>query len=130
MSLRRKAGPLSGALLSLLLTIGCAYHAADQQARQDASTTGKYKVELTTDAEKVQGTCHYVQSIQPDLLPPRHRPTDGELPDYFRQEAAYLGADTVLVRGRVGEAYVCGPTPINPDGSARTLPGTPTPPPQ
>jgi len=118
------------AFLPLVVTIGCAYHVADHQARQDASSTGKYKVELTTDSERVQGTCHYVQSIQPDLLPPRYRPTDGELPDYFRQEAAYLGADTVLVRGRVGEAYVCGPGPLNPDGSVRTLPGTPTPLPQ
>jgi len=117
-------------LLALVVTFGCAYHVADAQARQDASATGKYKVELTTDAEKVQGTCHYVKSIQPDLLPPRYRPTDAELPDYFRQEAAYLGADTVLVKGRVGEAYVCGPAPLNPDGSVRTLPANPTPSPR
>jgi hypothetical protein len=117
-------------LLPLLLTFGCAYHVADHQARQDASSTGKYKVELTTDSERVQGTCKYVRSIQPDQLAPRYRPTDAQLPDYFREQAAYYGADTVLVNGRIGEAYVCGPVPLNPDGSARTLPGTPTPPPR
>jgi hypothetical protein len=27
-----------------------------------------------------------------------------------------MGADTVLVRSKVGEAYQCGPTPLNADG--------------
>ncbi len=130
MPARHRCGRLSLAFLPLVVTIGCAYHVADHQARQDASSAGKYKVELTTDSERVQGTCKYVRNIQPDLLAPRYRPTDADLPDYFREQAAYYGADTVLVRGRVGEAYVCGPGPLNPDGSVRTLPAPPTPPPR
>jgi hypothetical protein len=124
-------GPLTVllALLALILTLGCSSHVADYQSRQQASSTGKYKVELTTDAERVAGTCKYVHTIQPDLIP-LNKPTDAQLPDYYRQEAAYYGADTVLVRGRIGEAYVCGPAPLNPDGSRRTLPPNPTPSPQ
>jgi len=117
----------AAAVALLVFSIACADHVADYQAHQQAQSTGKNSVRLTTDAETVMGTCKFVRSIQPDMIP-RNKPTDAELPDYFRAQAAYYGADTVLVKGRVGEAYVCGPGPLNPDGSVRKLPGTPTPP--
>jgi hypothetical protein len=114
--------------VSLILTTGCAQHVTDYQARQQAYSKSKEKVRLTTDAESVMGTCKYVRTLQPDLI--RNPPTDAQLPDYYRAEAAYYGADTVLVKGRIGEAYVCGPGPPNPDGSVRTLPASATPPPK
>ena len=98
---RRGRGAPIAALLGfapLILSLGCS-HVADYQSRQQASSTGKDKVELTTDAERVVGTCKFVRAIQPDLIP-LNKPTDAQLPDYYRQEAAYYGADTVLVRGR------------------------------
>jgi hypothetical protein len=95
---------------------GCAHAAAKDEAHTLANGVGKYKVHLTTERERVMGTCKYIRMIQPDL-DPVHRPTPAELPDYLRVEAVLMGADTVLVEGRVGEAYICGPGPLNPDGS-------------
>jgi len=102
--------------LGCIAVIGCA-HAADKDvARKLAHDMGKYKVHLTTEREKVMGTCTYVRAIQPDL-DPVHPPTSAELPDYLRVEAVLMGADTVLIEGRIGEAYICGPGPLNPDGT-------------
>jgi hypothetical protein len=67
----------------------------------------------------VVGSCEFVRNIIADDEP-AFRPTDAELPDYFKTQAAYIGADTVVVRGRTAEAYICGPGPLNPDGTRRT----------
>jgi hypothetical protein len=104
------------AALSGLAVMGCAHAADKDEARRLANGVGKYKVHLTTEREKVMGTCTYVRAIQPDL-DPVHPPTSAEVPDYFRVEAVLMGADTVLVEGRIGEAYICGPGPLNPDGT-------------
>lgn len=102
----------------------CAQLSERDKNREQAKTTGKYKVRLTDDVESVQGTCKFVQSIVPDM-DPIQSPTKAQLEDYYRVEGVLLGADTVLVRGRTtgsyrtGEAYLCGPTPLNPDGSPR-----------
>jgi hypothetical protein len=114
-------------LLSFMtLTFGCADHVADYQARQQAYSTGKFKVTLTADSEKVLGTCKYVRTIQPDLIP-RNKPTDAQLPDYYRAEGAYDGANTVLVEGRTGEAYNCAPGTVFSDAPAGAANPAPTP---
>jgi hypothetical protein len=114
-------------LLSSAGLIGCVYAKAKDEAQTEAEHTGQYKVRLTTDREHVVGTCKFVHTIQPDYNP-TGRPTDAQLPSYFRVEAVLLGADTVLVDGRIGEAYICGPGPLNPDGSLHTLSPAGTPP--
>ena len=98
--------------------VGCAHLAEADKNRELANRSGKYKVRLTDSAESVQGTCKFVRTIVPDM-DPIQSPTKAQLDDYFRVEAVLLGADTVLVSGRTGEAYLCGPTPLNPDGSPR-----------
>jgi hypothetical protein len=108
-------------LAAALSTLACAHAVAADSARQQAHTVGKYKVTLTTDREKVQGTCTFVNNIEPDFQP-AFAPSDEQLPDYLREEAVLLGADTVLVNGRIGEAYICGPGPLNPDGTLHSLP--------
>ena len=122
------------AALSLFIAIlalsGCAQVTEAEKARKEARTTGKYKVRLTEDSESVAGTCKFVRSINGDFdfSGPQ---TQAKIMDYFREEAVYYGADTVIVRDRVGEAYICGPGPLNPDGTLRSLSQPPpTPPPK
>ena len=123
----RSARQIAGAaLLTSLGVIGCANAFAKDQAKEQARSRGKYRVTLTTERERVAGHCKFVRSIMADGDPVRP-PTSGELPDYFRVEAVYMGADTVLVDGRVGEAYICGPGPLNPDGTLQ-VPPQPAPP--
>jgi hypothetical protein len=110
-------GTLGVALASLL---GCAYSKEAEQAYQLASTVGKNAVQLTDDVEFVQGRCSFVFNIVADDEP-MGRPTEAQLPDYFKTQAVLAGADTVLVRGRTGEAYICGPAPLNPDGTRRAV---------
>ncbi len=112
------------ALLGTTMAIGCAQSQAAQKANEDARTKGQYKVRLTTNGESVAGDCKYVSLIQPDQDPVAPVP-EPQLADYFRTQAVLKGADTVVVRGRVGEAYICGPTPLNPDGTPRTQYDTP-----
>jgi hypothetical protein len=100
----------------------CAHAAEHDKAVSDAEHIGKYKVRLTTEREQVLGTCKYVTSIKPELDPIKI-PTSYELPDYYRVHAVLAGADTVVVTERVGEAYICGPGPLNPDGTLQTIPG-------
>jgi hypothetical protein len=103
----------------MLVCLGCAQTQAAQQARTDAKTKGKYKVRLTTDAESVVGVCKFVAMIEPQQ-DPVGMVSESQYPDYFRTEAVYKGADTVLVRGgKIGEAYICGPGPLNPDGTLK-----------
>jgi hypothetical protein len=102
-------------------TFSCTQIVANDEALRQAQTVGKDHVHLSTEVEKVTGTCAFVRTIDPDQDPVR-APTDAELPDYLKVEAVLMGADTVLVKGRLGEAYVCGPGPLNPDGTLRTLP--------
>ncbi len=119
--------PLSGwaaALVGLLGLAGCAQINEAKKQHELARTQGKYHVLLTYDVESVAGRCKFVHNIVPDDEP-GWRPTNAELPDYFKTEAAYIGADTVVVRERVGEAYICGPAPLNPDGTRRTADPTP-----
>ena len=103
------------------LAAGCAQVSEAQKGRDQAKATGKYKVRLTEDSESVVGTCKFVTSINADFNF-KGPQTQAGLYDYFREEAVYASADTVLVRGRLGEAYICGPGPLNPDGTLRTLP--------
>jgi hypothetical protein len=121
----RAAVALAGLLVCLT---ACAQLTAQDKAKQQAVASGKYKVRLTTDAEKVEGTCKFVHAIWPDDDPVQI-PTNEQLPDYYRVKGVLLGADTVLVRGRTGDAYICGPGPLNPDGSLQTLPPPGAPPP-
>jgi hypothetical protein len=109
------------------LAAGCAQVSEAEKGRKQAKASGKYKVKLTEDSESVVGTCKFVVSINADFnfTGPQ---TQAGLYDYFREEAVYAGGDTVLVRGRVGEAYICGPGPLNPDGTLRTLPQPSAPP--
>ena len=93
-----------------------------------ARTRGKYRVTITTERERVAGTCKFVRTIMADA--DAHRPSNAELPDYFRVEAVYIGADTVIVDGRTAEAYICGPSPLNPDGSPQIPPQATTPAPR
>jgi hypothetical protein len=91
-----------------------------KKAHDLARTQGKYKVRLTDDVEGVAGRCKFVRNLVPDDEP-GFQPTEAQLPDYFRTEAVYNGADTVVVRGRIGEAYICGPGPLNPDGTRKRI---------
>ena len=112
-------------LLAMSLGLaGCAHAKEAEKQRELARTQGKHHVLLTYDVEKVAGRCKFVRNIVADDEP-GWRPTNAELPDYFKTEAAYIGADTVVVRERVGEAYICGPAPLNPDGTRRTADPTP-----
>lgn len=114
-----RRSPALSAIAALLLTASaCAHLTEADKAREQAKASGKYKVRLTEDAESVQGACKFVRSIVPDN-DPIISPTKGQLDDYYRVEGVLIGADTVLVNGRTGEAYVCGPSPLNPDGSRR-----------
>lgn len=113
-------------LLTSLALIACTSPLAKDPAREQAKSRGKYRVTLSTDRERVGGNCKFVRTILPDADGTRP-PTTAELPDYFRVEAVYIGADTVLIDGRVGEAYICGPGPLNPDGSLQAPLETPTP---
>jgi hypothetical protein len=109
----------AAAVLTLLLGfLACASLTEADKNREQAKRAGKYKVRLTEDAESVQGTCKFVRTIVPDM-DPILAPSKGQLDDYYRVEGVLMGADTVLVNGRTGEAYLCGPTPLNPDGSPR-----------
>ena len=106
-------------LIGLLALAGCASIRETEKAHKLAATQGKYKVRLTENMESVAGRCKFVRNLVADDEP-GFRPTDAQLPDYFRTEAVYNGADTVVVRGRIGEAYICGPAPLNPDGTRKT----------
>ena len=109
----------SAFVLTIMFCLGCAQTQAVQQARTDAKTKGKFKVRLTTNAEAVVGVCKFVTMIEPQQDPVGMIP-ESQYPDYFRIEAVYKGADTVLVRGgKIGEAYICGPGPLNPDGTLK-----------
>ncbi len=116
-------------LAAVLAMGGCTNLKEADKAREEASTKGKYAVRLTEDTEKVQGLCKFVKNIEPQYDPVQI-PAPSQLPDYFRTQAVLAGADTVLVRGKTGEAYICGPGPLNPDGTRRegfAPPGTPVP---
>jgi hypothetical protein len=105
--------------LTVLAGAGCAHINEASKAHELARTKGQFHVRLTDDVESVAGRCHFVRNIVADD-DPGWRPTDADLPSYFRIEAVYNGADTVVVRGRVGEAYICGPGPLNPDGTLQS----------
>jgi hypothetical protein len=118
--------------IPLLLTLlaagaGCAQYNEATHNMELARTKGKYQVRLTQDVEGVEGKCQFVRMFAPDSDPVAP-PTEAELPDWLRTQAAYYGADTVIVRGRIGDAYICGPGPLNPDGTRNT--GFPSPAPQ
>ena len=123
------------AVACALLSVACTNIKEADKAHQEASTKGKYAVVVTENAEKVQGTCKFVRNIEPQWDPVQI-PAPSQLSDYYRTQAVLLGADTVLVRGdgRLGEAYICGPGPLNPDGTRREGPlppeTVPTHPPQ
>src|SRR5476649_1356807 len=102
----------------VVISLGCAHVTEADKSRTQANTVGKYKVRLTEDTEAVQGHCKFIRYIEPDY-DPIQRPPPSQLNTYFQVEGVLLGADTVLVRGRIGEAYICGPGPLNPDGSLR-----------
>jgi hypothetical protein len=106
---------------------GCAQYNEASQNMELARTKGKYQVRLTEDVEGVEGKCQFVRMFAPDSDPVAP-PTEAELPDWLRTQAAFYGADTVIVRGRIGDAYICGPAPLNPDGTRKT--GFPPPAPQ
>ena len=106
---------------ALAALAACAHVSEADQNLEIARTKGKYAVRLTEDAEKVLGTCKFVRMVSPDADPVRP-PTDAELPDWLRAAGAFYGADTVVVRERVGDLYICGSGPINPDGTRKTLP--------
>ena len=115
-------------LLTTVGASGCAAAMAKDEARAQARSRGKYRVTLTAERERVAGTCKFVRTIQADT--DTHPPSSAELPDYFRVEAVILGADTVVMDGRTGEAYICGPGPLNPDGSPQVPPVASTPAPR
>lgn len=120
--------PHLASIATLLLGfLACAHLTEADKAREQAKRSGKYKVRLTEDAESVQGTCKFVRHIVPDM-DPILAPSKSQLDDYYRVEGVLLGADTVLVNGRTGEAYVCGKTPLNPDGTPRSAYAPVTPP--
>ena len=115
------------AALALCLAVACAHLSEMDKNRELAKSSGKYKVKLTEDSETVQGQCKFLRYIEPSY-DPIMAPTKAEFDDYLRVEAVLLGADTVLVRQRVGEAYLCGPTPLNPDGTRKSeYPSVPPP---
>ncbi len=105
-------------LAALLVVAGCAEMNEKKKQHEMARTQGQFKVRLTNDVEGIAGRCKFVRNLNADDEPGLGR-SDAELPDYFRSEAVYNGADTVVVRGRVGEAYICGPGPLNPDGTLK-----------
>jgi hypothetical protein len=121
----------------LLAAVGCAHVSEADQNMELARTKGKFQVRLTqsgtADAELVEGKCKFVRMIMSSSEGAKP-PTRAELPDWFRTEAAYYGADTVIVRDNAADAYICGPGPINPDGTRQEgLPPArpqPTPPPR
>ena len=128
---RNKAGALRPLRLSVLAPLACAALAATvscanlhevDKAHEDARTKGKYHVRLSDKSDEVQGTCKFIRTIQPEY-DPTGKPTNSSLPDYYREWAVYYGADTVLVRGTLAEAYQCGPVPLNPDGTPKNLYG-------
>ncbi len=113
------------ALAALPLLPGCTATKDYQKAIDDANTKGKYKVRLTTNPESVVGVCKFVTTIEPEHDVVGGIPSS-QYPDYFRVQAVLAGADTVLVReGKLGEAYICGPVALNPDGSPKTPFDTP-----
>jgi len=111
----------------LCLAVACAHLSEMDRNRELAKSSGKYKVKLTEDSETVQGQCKFLRYIEPSY-DPIMAPTKAEFDDYLRVEAVLLGADTVLVRNKVGEAYLCGPTPLNPDGTRKNEYGSVAPP--
>ncbi len=116
---RSKRSALAAALSLLLAGAGCTASKNYQKDVDDATSKGKYRVRLTTDPEVV-GTCKFVKAIDPNQDPVGGVPKS-DYPDYFRVHAVLMGADTVLVReGKFGEAYICGPAPLNPDGTLKT----------
>jgi uncharacterized protein YceK len=124
------------ALMISLAVSGCTSIKEADKAREEASTKGKYAVRLTEDAEKVQGTCKFVKNLDPQY-DPIQIPAPSQVPDWLRTEAVLAGADTVLVRGgKFGEAYICGPGPLSPDGTLKAgyappvAPARPTPTPR
>ncbi len=122
--LKTRSGILLAAV-TMVVASGCAHSTEAQIAQEQATTKGKYAVRLTEDSESVVGTCKYVHSIQPDD-DPVSIPRNSQLPDYYRVKAVLMGADTVVVRGRTGEAYICGPGPLNPDGTLKGPYGAPS----
>src|SRR5262249_39099270 len=115
------------AALVLCLAVECAHLTEADKNRELAKTSGKYKVKLTEDSETVQGQCKFLRYIEPSY-DPIMAPTKAEFDDYLRVEAVLLGADTVLVRQKVGEAYLCGPNPPNADRTPRAAYGSVPPP--
>jgi hypothetical protein len=110
------------ALAALAATFSCANIKETDKQHEEARTKGKYHVRLTDKSDEVQGTCKFIRTIQPEY-DPTGKPTDAQLPDYYREWAVYYGGDTVLVRGTLAEAYQCGPVPLNPDGTPKGLYG-------
>ena len=108
----------------LASAVSCAHVQEIDKAHEEARTKGKYHVRLTDKSDEVQGTCKFIRAIQPEY-DPTGKPTNAQLPDYYREWAVYYGADTVLVRGTLAEAYQCGPVPLNPDGTPKSLYGQP-----
>jgi len=106
-------------IFAALAAGGCAHINEASNAHELARTKGQFHVRLTEDVEGTAGRCKFVRNLVADDEP-GWRPTDADLPSYFRTEAVYNGADTVVVRGRVGEAYICGPGPLNPDGTLQS----------
>src|SRR5262245_28277618 len=116
----RRALGVGVVVSALAAAAACAHVSEADQKWEIARTKGKYAVRLTQDAESVLGTCKFVRMISPDADPIRP-PTDAELPDWLRAAGAFYGADTVVVRERVGDLYICGSGPINPDGTRQML---------
>jgi len=112
------------AAAALLILIGsllaCADVVENEKAREQARTTGLYQVRIANEdeKEKLAGTCKFVRTVNADDDPVR-RPSDAELRDYLRAEAVYLGADTIYIDRRTAETYICGPGPLNPDGTRK-----------
>lgn len=113
---------IAALVLASAAAFSCAHSSEHDKAVADAEHIGKYKVRLTTEREQVLGTCTFVIAIRPDLDPIKI-PSHDQLPDYYRVHAVLAGADTVVVSERIGEAYICGPGPLNPDGTLLTNPG-------
>jgi hypothetical protein len=126
--LRGAQAAAAALLVASLDVLGCTNPLAKDDAKAQARSRGKYRVTLTTERERVAGTCKFVRTISADA--DSRPPSNAELGDYFRVEAVYIGADTVLMDGRTGEAYICGPGPLNPDGSPQVPPAAATPAPR
>ncbi len=120
MQMKRKRLSLPVWAVLVAASVACAQNQAAQTAWNEAKTKGQYKVRLTTNAESVVGTCKFVMMIEPIQDPVAPVP-ESQWAEYFRTQAVYKGADTVLVRGPIGEAYICGPAPLNPDGTLKTV---------